>query len=50
MYEFIDLKRECEAIEIPSGIRRMLPSMTRVRISWTRLGTRGRYRPRSQPL
>lgn len=33
MYEFIDLKRECEAIEIPSGIRRMLPSMTRVRIS-----------------
>jgi probable FeS assembly SUF system protein SufT len=33
MYEFIDLKRECEAIEIPSGVRRMLPPLTRVRIS-----------------
>jgi len=33
MYEMIELKRECEAIEIPSGIRRMLPALTRVRIS-----------------
>jgi probable FeS assembly SUF system protein SufT len=33
MYELIDLKRECEAIEIPSGIRRVLPAATRVRIS-----------------
>jgi probable FeS assembly SUF system protein SufT len=33
MYELIDLKRECEAIEIPSGIRRALPAATRVRIS-----------------
>jgi probable FeS assembly SUF system protein SufT len=33
MYELIDLKRECEAIEIPSGIRRVLPTGTRVRIS-----------------
>ncbi len=33
MYELIDLKRECEAIEIPSGIRRVLPTATRVRIS-----------------
>lgn len=33
MYEFIDLKRECEAVEIPSGVRRMLPALTRVRIS-----------------
>ena len=33
MYELIDLKRECEAIEIPSGIRRVLPLATRVRIS-----------------
>ena len=33
MYELIDLKRECEAIEIPSGIRRVLPASTRVRIS-----------------
>jgi probable FeS assembly SUF system protein SufT len=38
MYEFIDLKRECEAIEIPSGIRRTLPASTRVRISQV-LGT-----------
>jgi probable FeS assembly SUF system protein SufT len=33
MYEQIDLKRECEAIEIPSGIRRVLSASTRVRIS-----------------
>ena len=33
MYELIDLKRECEAIEIPSGIRRVLSASTRVRIS-----------------
>jgi probable FeS assembly SUF system protein SufT len=33
MYELFDLKRECEAIEIPSGIRRTLPAGTRVRIS-----------------
>jgi len=33
MYELIDLKRECDAIEIPSGIRRVLPAATRVRIS-----------------
>jgi probable FeS assembly SUF system protein SufT len=33
MYELFDLKRECEAIEIPSGIRRVLPAGTRVRIS-----------------
>ena len=33
MYELIDLKHECDAIEIPSGIRRVLPLATRVRIS-----------------
>lgn len=33
MYELIDLKRECEAIEIPSGIHRVLPIGSRVRIS-----------------
>ena len=33
MYEFIDLKRQCEAIEIPSGTYRILPPLTRVRIS-----------------
>jgi len=33
MYELIDLKHECDAIEIPSGIRRVLPAATRVRIS-----------------
>jgi probable FeS assembly SUF system protein SufT len=33
MYELIDLKRECEAIEIPSGIRRVLSAGSRVRIS-----------------
>jgi len=38
MYELISLTRECEAIEIPSGIRRTLPAATRVRISQV-LGT-----------
>jgi probable FeS assembly SUF system protein SufT len=33
MYEQIDLKRECEAIEIPSGTRRVLSASSRVRIS-----------------
>ena len=33
MYELIDLKRDCEAIEIPSGIRRILSTGSRVRIS-----------------
>jgi probable FeS assembly SUF system protein SufT len=33
MREQIDLKRECEAIEIPSGVRRVLPALTRVSIS-----------------
>src|SRR5919108_2602725 len=33
MYELIQLKRDCEAIEIPSGIHRVLPSGTGVRIS-----------------
>ena len=33
MYEQIDLKRECEAIEIPSGTRRILSASSRVRIS-----------------
>ena len=33
MYELIELKRECDAIEIPSGIHRTLPAMSRVRIS-----------------
>jgi probable FeS assembly SUF system protein SufT len=33
MYEQIDLKRECEAIEIPSGLRRVLSASSRVRIS-----------------
>jgi probable FeS assembly SUF system protein SufT len=33
MYEQIDLKRECEAIEIPSGIRRVLAPSSRVRIT-----------------
>ena len=33
MYELIELKRECEAIEIPSGLRRFLSAGTRVRIS-----------------
>jgi probable FeS assembly SUF system protein SufT len=33
MYELIELKRECEAIEIPSGVHRVLPALSRVRIS-----------------
>ena len=33
MHELIELKRACEAIEIPSGIKRVLPTSTRVRIS-----------------
>jgi probable FeS assembly SUF system protein SufT len=33
MYEQIDLKRECEVIEIPSGIRRVLAPSSRVRIT-----------------
>ena len=33
MYEQIDLKRACEAIEIPSGTRRVLSASSRVRIS-----------------
>jgi len=33
MSEAIELKRECESIEIPSGVRRVLPASTRVRIS-----------------
>ncbi len=31
--QLIELKRECEAIEIPSGIRRVLPAGTMLRIS-----------------
>ena len=33
MHELIELNRACEAIEIPSGIKRILQSGTRVRIS-----------------
>jgi len=33
MGQLIELKRECEAIEIPSGIRRLLPAGTMLRIS-----------------
>jgi len=33
MHELIELKRACEAIEIPSGIKRILETGTRVRIS-----------------
>jgi probable FeS assembly SUF system protein SufT len=33
MYELIELKRESEVIEIPSGVRRVLPAGSRVRIS-----------------
>jgi probable FeS assembly SUF system protein SufT len=33
MYEQIDLKRECEVIEIPSGVRRVLAPSSRVRIT-----------------
>jgi probable FeS assembly SUF system protein SufT len=36
--ELIELKRECKAVEIPSGIERVLPAGTVVRISQT-LGT-----------
>ena len=32
-YEMVELKRECEAIEIPSGTRRFLPASTKVRIA-----------------
>ena len=38
MSELIELKRECEAIEIPSGIRRLLPAGSFLRISQV-LGT-----------
>jgi len=33
MRELITLNRDCEAIEIPSGIRRVLPHLTKVSIS-----------------
>lgn len=33
MYELIELKRACDAIEIPSGIHRVLPTLSRVRIA-----------------
>jgi probable FeS assembly SUF system protein SufT len=33
MYELIELKRACDAIEIPSGIHRVLPALSRVRIA-----------------
>lgn len=33
MYEMIELKRACDAIEIPSGVHRVLPALSRVRIS-----------------
>ena len=33
MVELIQLKRDCEAIEIPAGVRRILPTGTSVRIS-----------------
>lgn len=33
MYELFPLKRDCEAIEIPSGIRRLLSEGSRVRVS-----------------
>ena len=33
MGELIELRRECEAIEIPSGVRRVLPAGAMVRIS-----------------
>jgi probable FeS assembly SUF system protein SufT len=33
MYELIELKRECPAIEIPSGVHRFLPANSRVRVS-----------------
>jgi probable FeS assembly SUF system protein SufT len=33
MYELIELKRACNAIEIPSGVHRLLPALSRVRIA-----------------
>jgi probable FeS assembly SUF system protein SufT len=33
MYEYINLKRDTEAIEIPAGTARVLPALTRVRVS-----------------
>jgi probable FeS assembly SUF system protein SufT len=33
MYELIELKRACDAIEIPSGVHRVLPQLSRVRVS-----------------
>jgi len=33
MYELIELKRACDAIEIPSGIHRVLAPLSRVRIA-----------------
>jgi metal-sulfur cluster biosynthetic enzyme len=33
MYEYINLKRDTEAIEIPAGTVRILPALTRVRVS-----------------
>jgi probable FeS assembly SUF system protein SufT len=33
MYEMIELKRACDAIEIPSGVHRVLPQLSRVRIA-----------------
>jgi probable FeS assembly SUF system protein SufT len=33
MYELIELKRACDAIEIPSGLHRVLPQLSRVRVS-----------------
>src|SRR5438309_11390383 len=38
MHELIELKRECQAIEIPSGISRVLPSDRKVTLSYF-LGT-----------
>src|SRR6516225_3426743 len=32
-YEMVELKRECEAIEIPSGTHRFLPASMKVRIA-----------------
>jgi probable FeS assembly SUF system protein SufT len=32
-YEMVELKRECEAIEIPSGTHRFLPASSKVRIA-----------------
>ena len=39
MGQLIELKRECEAIAIPSGIRRVIPAGTMLRISQV-LGSR----------